>query len=107
MSTVAMHGEAAGGSAGTKERPCDTCGTLFTPRKPWQRFCKTYGNKCHTAFHAAEDRLEKIRAEAPTLYQALASLGEVEGPVGEIARAAIKDLKAPETPKALLEKALA
>lgn len=89
------------------ERPCDTCGALFRPKKPWQRFCKTYGNRCHTAFHSAEARLAAITEAAPRLYQAMVTLAGVEGPVGEIARDAIKDLKPPETPKALLEKAKA
>lgn len=99
-----MHLEAVSGA----ERACDTCGSLFTPRKPWQRFCKTYGNKCHTAFHGAEARLTAIKEAAPGLYLTLSLIADGPDPVAaELASAAIKDLKPPESPKALLEKAKA
>lgn len=104
MSTAAMHREPASAAPATSERPCDTCGTPFAPRKPWQRFC---GKRCHTAFHTTEARRKAIEKRALRMYETLVGLAAVEGPVGEIARLAIKDLKAPESPKALLEKALA
>lgn len=53
------------------ERPCDHCGTLFTPKRPWSRFCNTRGNGCRNDFHAAEARKEAMRAAAPELFEAL------------------------------------
>jgi hypothetical protein len=89
---------------GAREISCDTCGTVFAVRRAWTRFC---GSACRNAFHASERRLEAIRAAGPRLYQALAGLATVEGPVGEIARGAIAGLKPPVEPKALLEKSKA
>ena len=84
-----------------REIACDTCGTVFAVRRAWTRFC---GSACRNAFHASERRLEAIRDAGPRLYEALAGLASVEGPVGEIARNAISGLKPPVEPKALLEK---
>lgn len=90
--------------AGAPERPCDTCGNLFKPKRPWSRFCKT---ACRNAFHGTEARKAAIRDVAPAMYEALRAI--LSGPCWEpphdtggvapcphcIALAAIKDLKAP------------
>jgi hypothetical protein len=47
---------------------CDTCGTLFKPKRSWSRFCRT---KCRNDFHAAEARKEAMRQAAPELFEAL------------------------------------
>lgn len=85
---------------GYKPQACDTCGSLFTPKRSWGRFCDS---RCRNAFHQAEARIEAIEAKAPELYAALAQLGKVEGPAGDMARRAIAGLKPPATPKQLLE----
>lgn len=105
MSTPAMHLQAAG----KPTTPCDTCGTPFTPRRSWSRFCST---PCRNAFHGAEKRKEAIRAAALDLYHALGRVAGSKVCSGAgvdycahcIAAAAIKDLKPPVEPKALLEK---
>lgn len=53
---------------GQGQPACDTCGSLFTPKRGWARFCSS---KCRSAFHRAEDRKEAIRAAALDLYAAL------------------------------------
>ena len=53
---------------GREPRPCDTCGTVFTPKRRWSRFCKT---KCRNDHHAAQAREEAKRAAAPEMYAAL------------------------------------
>ena len=50
---------------------CATCGTLFTPKRSWSRFCRTNGDGCRNAFHAAEARREALRDAAPKMYEAL------------------------------------
>lgn len=92
-----MHSEAEGYSP----QSCDTCGSAFTPKRSWSRFCDA---RCRNAFHQAEARSDAIKARALALYRVLASLSDVEGPVGEQAKAALAGLKPPETAKALLEK---
>lgn len=37
--------------AGATQRPCDHCGTPFTPRRSWSRFCRS---KCRNDYHLAE-----------------------------------------------------
>lgn len=104
--------------AGKETRPCETCGTIFTPSRDWSRFCRTRGNACRNAFHGAEARVEAIKAAAPEMYEALRTirLTECFGAPWDasgkpcphcIAMKAIKDLKPPVEPKALLEKAKA
>jgi hypothetical protein len=113
----AMHLEARGIAA----VPCDTCGTVFTPRRGWGRFCST---RCRNAFHGAEKRKDAIKASALDLYEALRMVREVirgndaehiwlnhptepaETPGTRIDRILGK-LKPPVEPKALLEKAKA
>lgn len=81
--------------------PCDTCGTVFTPRRGWGRFCST---RCRNAFHGAEKRKDAIRAAALRMYDCLADFAS-QG--NAAAAAAIEGLKPPVEPKALLEKAKA
>lgn len=89
---------------------CEVCRSPFTPRRgAWARarFCST---KCRNTFHAAEARLEALREAGPRLYAALRRIsdGKTDGLAPDvIADAAIKDLKPPIEPKALLEKAKA
>lgn len=103
MSTPAMHLQAAG----KEPLPCGTCGTMFTPRRSWAVFCST---ACRNAHRGAEKRKDAIRAAALDMYTALDRIidGAHQGAdVVAIAKAAIKDLKPPVEPKALLEKAKA
>ena len=86
-----MHLQAVGDAG----RACDTCGTLFKPKRAWARFCRS---DCRNAFHAAEARKEAIRGAAEDLYDALL-----------VARQIIRGmdvehvwLNAPETPEVTL-----
>lgn len=67
MSAPAMHLQAVGDA----QRACETCGTLFKPKRPWSRFCRTHGDACRNAFHAAEARKAAIREAAEEMYEAL------------------------------------
>lgn len=62
---------AAAGDDGLPPRPCDTCGTAFTAKRSWSRFCST---KCRNDFHGEERRREQMRDAAPELYEALVLL---------------------------------
>lgn len=44
------------------------CGTTFTPKRSWSRFCST---KCRNDFHAVEARKEAIRDATTDLFEAL------------------------------------
>lgn len=59
------------GKAGCEPRPCQTCGTIYTPRRAWATFCST---KCRNDYHAEERRKDMMRAAAPELYAALLEL---------------------------------
>lgn len=93
-------------AAGSISRTCETCGESFPASRSWARFCD---DRCRNAFHGAERRLKAIAAASRRLYDALAEIaGNATDPVtADVARAAIKDLKPPVEPKALLEKAKA
>lgn len=95
---------AADNALSATQATCEECGDLFTPKRGWGRFCKA---KCRNDFHGRERRIEAIRAAALPMYRTLASIAGTEGPLGDQARAAIRDLKPPVEPKALLEKAKA
>jgi hypothetical protein len=106
MSGHEMHLGGDGGAV-PPGRTCDTCGRLFAPGRAWARFCDA---RCRNAFHGAEARKEAIKAAALGMYTALDRIidGAPQGAdVVAIAKAAIKDLKPPVEPKALLEKAKA
>ena len=106
-----MHSETHLAGQGCEPRPCETCTTVFTPKRAWSRFCST---KCRNDFHAEERRKEQQRAAAPEMYEALLKIAafdqgaEVTGSFDEpaaakIARAALvkagyKEPK-PEKPK--------
>lgn len=103
MSTPAMHLA----PVGKAQRACETCGSMFTPKRGWARFCS---GDCRNAFHAAEARVKKIRQRALEMYEALVRIAEGYAQGGDaalLAQAAVKDLKPPVEPKALLEKAKA
>lgn len=65
--TAPMHQEPASAPESSAVK-CGTCPKLFTPKKPWQRFCST---TCRNAFHTAEAHKEAVRKAAPDLYDAL------------------------------------
>ncbi len=67
MSTAPMHCDAQG-AAQSRQRACDGCGTLFTPKRSWQRF---HSDECRNAFHAAEARKAAIREAAQEMFEAL------------------------------------
>lgn len=93
-SVAPMHLEAQGKA----ERPCDTCGGLFKPKRAWARFCSS---KCRNDFHGKVARLAAIVEAAPKMYEALRQISEGWAQGGDaalIAAAAIKDLKSPEDP---------
>lgn len=100
------------GAAGLASRPCKTCGTIFTPKRAWAEF---HEPRCRNAYHASEARLEALKKSAPTMYAALAEIAGHGCKAGIancwcaacVAGGAIKDLKPPVEPKALLEKAKA
>lgn len=117
MSTPAMHLQAAG----KDPLACETCGSLFTPKRGWARFCST---PCRNAFHAAEARKEAIRAAALDLYAGLVvARGALRGTdlehvwinyptkpeigLGQLLDQVLGKLKPQIEPKALLEKAKA
>lgn len=39
--------------------PCDGCGALFAPKRPWQRFCKS---QCRTDYHQAHGHEGSVKA---------------------------------------------
>jgi len=97
---------------------------MFTPKRPWSRFCRTHGDGCRNAFHAAEARMEAIRKAAPALYEALVRAraairgndlehvwlnypDEPSESLGQRIDKVLASLKPPVEPKALLEKAKA
>lgn len=61
---------------------CDTCGTLFTPKRAWGRFCS---GKCRGTFHT-------IRDAAPRLLAALKAIAAGDSNPIDTAKAAIKKL---------------
>lgn len=83
-----MHLAASGQAA----RPCDTCGTVFTPKRAWSRFCKT---GCRNAFHGREARVQAILEAAPRMFEALRAIAAGTADPSHLAAEAIKDLKAP------------
>lgn len=98
MNTEQTHSDRAGANG----KACDTCGSVFASRRAWARFCDS---RCRNAFHQAEARVEAIRAAAPRLYEALRSIAANGAPAAaDFAAEAIKDLRPPVEPKALLDK---
>lgn len=111
--TAQTHSEAAS----VAQVRCEACGTDFTPRRAWSRFCN---DRCRNAFHQAEARVEAIKAAGVPMYEALRVLREIirgkdveqvwlNHPIepadtpGKMIDRLLAKLKPPATPKQLLE----
>jgi hypothetical protein len=87
--TTAMHLE----PTGSAPRACDYCGSTFTPKRAWSRFCSSAHR---TAYHTAEGRAKAIAEAAPRMFEALQQIARGASHPIAIATEAIHDLKAPE-----------
>jgi hypothetical protein len=60
------------------QRPCDGCGSLFTPKRRWARFC---ADACRTEWHrkkalGPEGRIAELERKVADLEQRVARLDD-------------------------------